>query len=43
MKWPRQAAQIAGREVSMKWIKRAIVATGAFLAWLFRAVFRWFM
>ena len=42
-RWPRQAARIAGREVSMKWIKRAIVAAGAFLVWLFRAVFRWFM
>ena len=28
---------------TMKWVKRALVATGAFFAWLFRAVFKLFM
>ncbi len=40
---PGRRRGLRGREVSMKWIKRAIVAAGAFLVWLFRAVFRWFM
>ena len=41
--WPRRVPQVTRREAAMKWVRRVLVATGAFLAWLFRAVFRWFM